>query len=153
MARWVTEQVAISGAAISSGNWHKLVDEMDISAVVNLRSEYQDVFTPPMPIAYLWLPVKDHTNPTLEQLLLGAQFIDTAVQNGQRVLIHCKMGIGRSPTMAAAYLVSTGLSVDEAARQVEGTKSSYGPVVSRITLNKLVANLRKGDNPTSLLTD
>jgi hypothetical protein len=37
-----------------------------------------------------------------------------------RVLIHCKMGIGRSPTLAAAYLVWTGTSIDEAIRKVEG---------------------------------
>ena len=28
--------------------------------------------------------------------------------------IHCAGGIGRAPTMAAAYLIAEGLSVDEA---------------------------------------
>jgi protein-tyrosine phosphatase len=142
MAKWITEQVAIAGAAISSKSWAQFVEDMQITAVVNLRSEYQDEFVRPWPVAYLWLPVIDHTDPTLQQLLLGAQFVDAAVQAGQRVLIHCKMGIGRSPTMAAAYLIWTGFSVDEAMRQIEKTRTPlYGPVVGRTVLTKFAASL------------
>jgi hypothetical protein len=143
MARWVTDRVAVGGIAVSPANWKELVEETEISAVINLRSEHQDSFVPPMPTAYLWLPVDDHSDPTPEQLWLGAQFIDTAVRNGQTVLVHCKMGIGRSPTLAAAYLVLTGLSVDEAIRRIEGSPGSpYGPAVSRATLNDFAASLR-----------
>ena len=60
-----------------------------------------------------------------------------------RVLIHCKMGIGRSPTPAAAYLVWTGTSIDEAICKVEGIKLFYGPVVSQFTLSKFAALLEK----------
>jgi protein-tyrosine phosphatase len=144
MPYWITEQIAVSGAAISPGNWRELVEEIGITAVVNMRTEYQDVFAPPLPIAYLWLPVVDHTDPTPEQLLLGAQFIHAAIQANQRVLVHCKMGIGRSPTMAAAYLVWTGCPVDEAIRQVEGTpKRPFGPVIRRITLEAFAAWLQR----------
>lgn len=143
MAKWVTDQVAVGGIAISPTNWQELIQETGVSAVVNLRSEYHDSFSPPMPTAYLWLPVEDHSEPSREQLLLGAEFIDTVVQSGQRVLVHCRMGIGRSPTMAAAYLILTGLSVEEAIRQVEGSpKPIYGPVISRVTLNDFAASLR-----------
>jgi protein-tyrosine phosphatase len=76
-------------------------------------------------------------------MLLGVQFIDTAVQAGQRVLVHCKMGIGRSPTMIAAYFVWKGQTVNDAIRQVEGTRRIVGPVVSRVALNKLAAWLKQ----------
>jgi protein-tyrosine phosphatase len=142
MARWITDQVAVSGAAISSDTWHELVERLGVTVVVNLRSEYQDTFAPPLPVAYLWVPVEDHTDPTLEQLHLGARFIDAAVRAGHRVLVHCKMGIGRSPTMAAAYLIWTGLSVDEAMQQMEGdSRPRFGPVISRYTLTKFAASL------------
>jgi protein-tyrosine phosphatase len=36
------------------------------------------------------------------------------IQNGGRVYVHCAGGVGRAPTMAAAYLVSTGLATEEA---------------------------------------
>jgi protein-tyrosine phosphatase len=53
------------------------------------------------------------------------------------------MGIGRSPTLAAAYLIWTGIPIDEAIRKVEGTKLFYGPVVSQFTLSKFAALLEK----------
>jgi len=143
MARWITEQVAISGAAITAERWPELVEELGISAVVNLRAEYQDVFAAPFPKAYLWLPVIDHTDPTVEQMLSGAQFIDAAVRSGQRVLVHCKMGIGRSPTLAAAYLVWRGATVQEAVERVQADKGllGIGPVVSRVALREFAAFL------------
>ncbi len=143
MPNWITEQIAVSGAAITPDRWPQLAEEMGISAVINLRKEHQDVFVQPFPVAYLWLPVEDHTDPTLEQILLGVQFIDTAVQAGKRVLVHCKMGIGRSPTMAAAYFVWKDQTVTDAIRQVEGTRRIMGPVVSRVALNELAAYLKQ----------
>ena len=141
MAYWVTEQIAVSGATISSDNWRDLVEKLNVTAVVNLRTEYQDTFVHPLPVGYLWLPVVDFTDPSPEQLALGAQFIDAAVKTGQRVLIHCKMGIGRSPTMTAAYLVWTGMPVKDAIRQVKASpRQSYGyrPVINRATLERFV---------------
>ena len=148
MPTWVTEQIATGGAAISPDNWRALAEEMGITAVVNLRAEYQDVFAAPLPVAYLWLPVEDHKDPTPEQMLAGVQFIHAAVKAGQRVLIHCKMGIGRSPTLAAAYLIWTGTPVDEAIRKVEGTKLFYGPAVSRFTLDRFATSLEENKGTT-----
>jgi len=144
MPTWITEQVAIGGAAITPDNWCELVEKHRFTAVVNLRAECQDVFGPPLPAAYLWLPVQDHTDPTPEQMLLGAQFVNAAVRVEQRVFIHCRMGIGRSPTLAAAYLITTGLSVDEALRRIESnTIALYGSVVSRLTLNQFAGLLQR----------
>lgn len=137
----VTDQIVAAGLTITPDRWRELSEELKVTAVVNLRGEYQDVFGPPMPQAYLWLPVTDHTDPSIEQLLTAVQFIDRAVQSGQKVLVHCKMGIGRSPTVAAAYLVWTGLSVSDAIQKVESAAkiSIVKPVVSRFVLNDFVA--------------
>jgi len=143
MPRWITEQIATGGATISPDNWNEFAEKMGITAMVNLRAEYQDVFAAPLPVAYLWLPVEDHKDPTPEQMLTGVQFVHAAVQAGQRVFIHCKMGIGRSPTLAAAYLIWTGVPIYEAIRKVEATQLLYGPVVSRFTLDKFAALLEK----------
>src|SRR5262245_37992573 len=108
MPTWVTDHVCFSGATITPERCPALAKRDGITAVLNLRAEAQDVFVEPMPGAYLWLPVVDHGDPTVEQLLTGAQFVDAMVRADRRVLVHCKMGIGRSPTMVAAYLVWTG---------------------------------------------
>src|SRR5688500_19685818 len=97
----------IAGAGISHETWQEL-RQYNCEAVVNMRAEYQDTFIAPLPKAYLWIPIEDHTNPLPEQLWMGAQFIDVNVKHGCKVLIHCKMGIRRSATMAVAYLIYTG---------------------------------------------
>lgn len=114
---WITEHVMIAGAGISHETWQEL-RPYNFEAVVNMRAEYQDAFIAPLPKAYLWIPIEDHTNPLPEQLWMGAQFIDVNVKSGSKVLIHCKMGIHRSATMAVAYLIYTGLSKDEAIRKL-----------------------------------
>jgi protein-tyrosine phosphatase len=110
---WITDHVIIAGAGISHETWQEL-KAYNIEAVLNMRAEYQDNFTAPLPKAYLWIPVEDHTSPLPGQLLMGAQFIDNSVKSGYKVLVHCKMGIHRSATMVVAYLIFTGSSKDEA---------------------------------------
>jgi protein-tyrosine phosphatase len=63
---------------------------------------------------YLWLPTTDDHPPGLEDLERGATFIAGQIEAGRGVYVHCASGVGRAPTMAAAYLVSAGMSVDAA---------------------------------------
>ena len=140
---WITEQVVTTGLSVTSENWRELSEKTGVTALVNMRDEYQDVFVPPPPVAYLWLPVLDHSDPSPEQLLLGAQFIDTVVQLVYKVLINCMVGVGRSATMGAAYLVWIGYSVDEAIHRAEESANLLPLVVSRPALEKFVAILKK----------
>lgn len=48
------------------------------------------------------------------QLRLVSRLIEQHVRGGRRVYLHCKMGLGRSPTCAAAYLVYCGIPLREA---------------------------------------
>jgi protein-tyrosine phosphatase len=91
MPAWITEQIVTSAAAITATTWPDLASKLQVTAVVNLRAEYQDIFSAPAPLAYLWLPVADHTEPTAQQLLCGVRFLQTAVQAQQRTLIHCNL--------------------------------------------------------------
>lgn len=64
--------------------------------------------------SYLWLPTKDHTPSTQDQLKEGVTFLSQVLDLGKKVYVHCKNGHGRAPTLVAAYFISTGNSVDEA---------------------------------------
>lgn len=64
--------------------------------------------------SYLWLPVKDHTPPTQDQLKVGVAFLSTALMTGKKVYVHCKNGHGRAPTLVGAYFIETGKTVQEA---------------------------------------
>jgi protein tyrosine phosphatase (PTP) superfamily phosphohydrolase (DUF442 family) len=98
-----------------------------ITAVVNLRIEFDDNDAGIAPERYLYLPCEDDHAPTLEQLHEGCAFIAEEIANGGGVYVHCKSGIGRAALMAAAYLVSTGLTVEEAWAKVTAGRPFVRP--------------------------
>jgi len=99
-----------------------------ITAVVNMRSEFDDWAAGIAPSRYLYLPTDDDHAPTLEQLEAGTAFIADEIARGGSVYIHCGAGVGRAATMAAAYLVSTGLSPDAAWARVRQVRPFIRPV-------------------------
>lgn len=86
---------------------------------VNLRSEFDDAAHGLALKHYCHLPVVDDDAPSLDQLNQGVRFIQDAIAQGGKVYIHCAGGVGRAPTMAAAYLVGQGVNLDEAIRRIQ----------------------------------
>lgn len=93
-----------------------------ITGVVNMRVEYDDAAHGLTLDRYCHLPTVDDDSPSAEHLQKGVDFIEEIVESGGKVYIHCKGGIGRAPTMAAAYLVSQGQPVEEALALIEATR-------------------------------
>ncbi|NWF67691.1 MAG: dual specificity protein phosphatase family protein [Chloroflexi bacterium] len=108
----ITPQLYVSGQHRRHG-WAQLA-ALGITAVVNLRQEYDDAAAGIAPLRYLYLPTIDATPPSLEHLRAGVEFIRQEIARGGKVYVHCAAGIGRAPTLAAAYLVSTGLTPTQA---------------------------------------
>lgn len=73
-----------------------------------------------LPIKFKGLKIVDCDNTNLEDYLQGIiEFIDDAIDNGGKVLVHCQLGISRSPSVAAAYLiVRKGFSAEEAVLKI-----------------------------------
>ena len=72
------------------------------------------------------IPLKDFSAPTLDDLKTFLEAVDRAVGQG-KLLVHCYAGIGRTGTMAAAYWINKGLSVNEAMRKVRKSNPSVIP--------------------------
>jgi len=91
------------------GGQHVSLEGMDlegITAIVNMREDYySDEKRGIGGKRHLHLATRDNTPPSLEALDKGADFIHQEINTGGKVYIHCGVGIGRAPSMAAAYLI------------------------------------------------
>lgn len=81
---------------------------------INMRIEFDDAEHGLDLANYLHLPTIDDAAPTMEHLESGVDFIQSILDAGGKVYIHCMGGIGRAPTMAAAYFIYTGMATTEA---------------------------------------
>ena len=100
---------------------------LGVTAVVNMRehpifreSQYEGFH-------YMHLPTEDNTPPALEVLIRGVDFVDKEIKAGGKVYIHCRQGLGRGPTMCLAYLISTGLTYDDAFALVKKVRTFINP--------------------------
>lgn len=95
--------------------WGKSVlERRGVTAGVNLRIEFDDAEHGLALADYCHLPTIDDDGLTADNFESGVAFIREQVMRGGTVYIHCKAGVGRAPTMAAAYLIAEGMSADEA---------------------------------------
>jgi protein tyrosine phosphatase (PTP) superfamily phosphohydrolase (DUF442 family) len=121
----ITPQLHVGGQYRRRG-WPRLASR-GITAVVNLRAEFDDNDAGIAPPRYLHLPTADDTPPTLEQLRAGIAFIAGEIARGGGVYVHCGAGVGRAAVMAAAYLVSTGLTPDQAWARIQEVRPFVRP--------------------------
>jgi protein tyrosine phosphatase (PTP) superfamily phosphohydrolase (DUF442 family) len=126
----ITPQLYVGGQHRLHG-WASM-QERGITAVVNMRKRHDDLVRGVAPERYLHLPTRDNTPPTLEQLQEGARFIAEEIENGGTVYVHCGVGVGRAPTMVAAYLVSTGMTPREAWRTIRRVRPFIWPMRGQI---------------------
>jgi protein tyrosine phosphatase (PTP) superfamily phosphohydrolase (DUF442 family) len=121
----ISPQLHVGGQYRKRG-WSRLAAR-GITAVVNLRIEFDDREAGIAPPRYLYLPVVDDQAPSLEQLEAGVEFIGAEAADGGSVYVHCGSGIGRAATLAAAYLISTGLTKDEAWAKIQAVRPFIRP--------------------------
>lgn len=63
------------------------------------------------------IPIRDFAAPTVEQIEQCLRMIFNSMPT-KKVVVHCRGGIGRTGTMAAAYWIAKGLSSDAAISHV-----------------------------------
>ena len=59
-------------------------------------------------------PIADFGVPSVSQMQAILQTIQSAIENGGQVFLHCRAGIGRTGTVSATWLVEQGLDSEAA---------------------------------------
>jgi Dual specificity phosphatase, catalytic domain len=96
----------------------RYLERLGIRASINMRAEFDDAAHGLALDHHLWLPTVDEEAPSLEHLTEGVAFIHRVLASGERVYIHCLSGVGRAPTMAAAFLIAQGMELQAALAQL-----------------------------------
>lgn len=108
------------GGALPAEEYTRLGDA-GITHVVDLREDAEDDTDSErleaLGVARRRAPIANFTCPTTDQLLDVAQWVDGRDAD-DKVYVHCIGGIGRAAAVSAGLLVLSGLSVEEAAREV-----------------------------------
>jgi protein-tyrosine phosphatase len=92
------------GSAPSRAGYAALADE-GVKTIIDLRAEdlhYQEAYIESLGMQLVRIPMRDGQAPTSEQV---TRFLATVDGSNGLVYIHCGAGVGRTGTMAAAYLV------------------------------------------------
>jgi hypothetical protein len=68
--------------------------------------------------------LNDDNSVPLAKLKTVSAIVADNIDSGRKVVLHCSLGKGRSPTCAAAYLITSGMSLDEA-KETMARKGPY----------------------------
>lgn len=118
----ITEQIYIGTNMCCDTHFKKELLEKGIVADISLEKERLDS---PYGVDYfIWLPTKDLTPPSPEQLKLGVDVLNKLVKMKKKIYVHCKNGHGRAPTLVTAYFVSKGNSIEEAIKKIKEKRPS-----------------------------
>lgn len=120
---------------------------LGVTGIVNMRmrSIHKDIDNI-HDVRILNLPTPDRSAPSQENLKKGADFIKDEVSKGGKVYIHCRYGEGRGPTMAIAYLISTGLVYQDAYELVKKTRTFISPTRVQVQALLKFENALKSQN-------
>lgn len=118
----ITEYIYIGTNACCMGHFDGKLKKEGVTANMSLEEERID--TPFGVDFYIWIPVKNHTAPTQDQLDFGVAVLEKLVSLKKKIYVHCQNGHGRAPTLVAAYFIKKCKSVDEAIELIRMKRSS-----------------------------
>ena len=141
---WITPHLAVGGR-VRPEDVSRLA-RAGVSRVVDTRSEFQDdeAALASEGIQLLHLPTPDTQPLSLTDLERGADWVNQQIKAGERVLIHCEHGVGRSVMLTAAALVGDGMAAHDAVDLIQRRRWQAAPNHRQIVrLQEFERNVRR----------
>jgi hypothetical protein len=125
---WIVDDLAVGGS-FPSGVAEQLARQCGIGAVIDVRIEDSDHAEELAShcVAFLRLPTEDVCAVSQEMLDEGVRFAAEVTSAGNRLLIHCQHGIGRSALVALCVLVERGHPPMAALRIAKDAREQISP--------------------------
>jgi predicted protein tyrosine phosphatase len=125
---WLSDNLAVGGC-FPMERAVELAESHGIAAVVDLRAEACDdeAVLRRAGIDFLHLPTPDLEPAKHEHLERGVAFVRERLAHGDKVLIHCQHGIGRSALLALCVLVDQGWEPLQALSHAKDRRETVSP--------------------------
>jgi rhodanese-related sulfurtransferase len=125
---WLTDHLAVGGC-FPIERAGELAREHGIGAIIDLREEDRDDEEElrAAGIDFLHLPTPDLEPAAIGDLETGVRFARDHIGRGNKVLIHCQHGIGRSALLSLCVLVDHGWEPLEALAHAKDRRSLVSP--------------------------
>lgn len=141
---WVTERIAVGGAVVTNEHVQALVAD-GITHVLDCRlAEGGERLYQGTTIRYLANPTADDGKSKPDEWFKkGIGFVLTALAIPKaRILIHCMLGVSRSPSMTYAVLRSLGHAPDDAVKLIKKARVLAG-VTYRADADRAIAAIEQ----------
>ncbi|NLX19414.1 MAG: protein tyrosine phosphatase, partial [Desulfobulbus sp.] len=122
---WITDHLATGHAPMSYEDLDS-IREQGIRAIVNLCGEFCDLHEIEEGSGFevYYLPVVDECAPDLEAMEKALDWLDESIYLNKKVLVHCRLGHGRTGTFIAAYLLRRGFDFKLAQKTMKGRNAN-----------------------------
>lgn len=134
---WITDHLATGHAPMSYEDLDS-IRAQGIRAIVNLCGEFCDLHQIEEDSGFdvYYLPVADECAPDLAEMEKALDWMDESLYLDKKVLVHCRMGHGRTGTFIAAYLLRRGFDFKGAEVTMKGRSANPATFTQRRFLKK-----------------
>ncbi|MGI6657563.1 MAG: protein-tyrosine phosphatase family protein [Desulfobulbus sp.] len=134
---WITSHLATGHAPMSYEDLDQ-IRAQGISAIINLCDEFSDLHEIEEGAGFdvFYLPIADECVPDREAMEKALDWLDEAIYLNKKVLVHCRMGHGRTGTLIGAYLLRRGFDFKGAQKTMKGRNANPATYAQRRFLKR-----------------